>query len=98
MITRKNIPANPQAIAEIGEKIYNEKYRDEYERTHIGKFVAISLNSENLYIGDNPVDAYKTAQEAEPTSFFHLIKIGSEGVYKVGYSSTSRGDWLFQKQ
>ncbi len=50
---------SPQAIAEKGEKIYKEKYRDEFERIYQGKFVAIEIDTEKAYVGDVvPLDTH----------------------------------------
>ena len=37
---------NPNAIAETGERIYRDKYQQEYEANHFGKFLAIDIRAE----------------------------------------------------
>jgi hypothetical protein len=37
---------NPQQVAEAGQKIYQDRYQQEYERLHPGKFLAIDVNTE----------------------------------------------------
>jgi len=76
---------SPQAIAEKGEKIYKEKYRDEFERIHQGKFVAVEIETEKAYVGDTPEKAIESAQHECDGGYFHLIKVGSPGVFRVGY-------------
>lgn len=91
------VPANPKAIAELGEKIYREKYKVIFEREHLGKFVAIDLGTEKAFIADTPEDAVKLLQKENINAFFHLIKVGSPGVFKVGFSlHNNERDWLFQ--
>ncbi len=88
-------PTNPKAIAELGEKIYREKYKETYEREHAGKFVAIDLTTENAFVADTPEGAVELLQKQNPDSFFHLIKVGSPGVFKVGYSvHNDERDWF----
>ncbi len=90
-------PTNPKALAELGEKIYREKYKEAYEREQAGKFVAIDLNTEKAFVADTPEAAVELLQRENPNSFFHLIKVGSPGVFKVGYSvHNNERDWLLQ--
>lgn len=89
---------NPQTIAEKGESIYKEKFQEEYERKYPGKFVAIDINSADAFLGDTPEGAVQKGQKANPRGFFHLIKIGSPGVYRVGYTSGFCGDWIFRQR
>jgi len=88
--------SNPTKLGEKGNAIYREKYQAEYERLYPGKFVAIDVTSEEAFVADTPEEAIKTLQARNPNSFFHLIKIGSAGVYKVGYGISDERDWLFQ--
>ncbi len=88
--------ATPQAIAEKGERIYKEKYQQEYEKTLAGKFVAIDINTEKASVADSPEEAFEAAQKDNPGGYYHLIKIGSPGVYRAGYTSAATRDWIFQ--
>lgn len=88
--------SNPQAIAEAGEKIYDKKYRADFEARHPGKFVAIDVLSEKAYIGESPEEALNTAREDAPRAVFHLIKVGSLGAFRVSYSSNASADWLYK--
>jgi hypothetical protein len=92
-----SIPSqNPKQLAEKGEAIYRNKYQQEYERLRIGKYVAIDLSTEKAYVADTPEGAVELLQKENPKGFFHLIKVGSPGVFKVGYSYRNERDWLFQ--
>jgi hypothetical protein len=88
--------SDPRSVAEAGERIYKEKYRDEYEKTHAGEFVAIDVLSQQAYIARTPSDALKLARDASPSGIFHLIKIGSAGAFQVSHSLNARPDWLFR--
>ena len=87
---------NPEIIAEKGAAIYKEKFQSELEQKYPGKFVAVDIASEDVVIADTPEDALTQAQQKYPGSYFHLIKIGSAGVYRVGYSRSNSRDWLFR--
>lgn len=89
---------NPKEIAEAGEKIYAERYKDRYEREYPGKFVVIDVRTGETYIGESAINALQQATAAAPSGAFHLIKIGAPGAFRVGYSGTVNGtlDWLFR--
>jgi len=88
---------NPRQLAEKGESIYKNKYQADCERLHAGKYVAIDINSEKAFVADTPEAAVELLQKENPEGFFHLIKVGSPGVFKVGYNiHHHERDWLFQ--
>lgn len=87
---------NPKQLAEKGEAIYKSKYQQEYERLYPGKYAAIDLATEKAFVADTPEGAVELLQRENPKSYFHLVRVGSTGVYKVGYSvHTNDRDWLF---
>lgn len=88
---------DPKVIAERGAQIYATKYQKAYEAEHPGMFVAIDVQSEVAFVAPTPEDAIRAAQAKNPSGIFHLVKIGSPGVFRVAYSSfgASRGDWVF---
>ncbi len=85
---------NPKAIAEAGEKIYAEKYRDEFEAMYRGQFAAIDVKSGLAYRGVTPEQALGAARQAAPGGLFHLIRIGQPGAFRVSYSADAKLDWL----
>jgi len=87
--------ANPAEIASAGQKVYDEKYRVEYEAKHPGKFVAIDVNSEKAFVADTPSAAVKAAQHQSHHALIHLIRIGSSGAFKVSYRTNAARDWVF---
>lgn len=89
---------SPQVLAQKGENIYNNKYKQDYEKKYQGKFVAIDISTEKAYLADTPEEALKKAQKDNPEGFCHLVRVGSEGVFRIGYTSGNHGDWLFRQQ
>jgi hypothetical protein len=88
--------SNPKALAERGERIYQEKYKSRYEFECPGKFVAIDVTTEKTYIADSPEEALEKARRDSPKAFFHLVKVGSAGAFKVSYSNNASLDWIFR--
>ena len=74
----------PEQIAEKGQKIYNEKLKTTLEASSQGKFVAIDVETGEYFISDTLIGALQEAKSKYPNKLFHTIKIGSEGVFKMG--------------
>ena len=93
------MPDDPRSISERGEQIYETKYRAELEAKHRGMYAAIEIHTEAVFVEATPEAAIEAGVKANPSGAFHLIRIGSRGVYRVGYSSCRAldGDWLFQR-
>lgn len=91
------MPTDPKTIADRGAQIYTAKYQQAYEANHPGQYAAIDIHSEEAFVAPTPEDALRAAQAKNKASMFHLIKIGSPGVFRVGYSSSGarRADWIF---
>jgi hypothetical protein len=88
--------SNPQALAERGEKIYQAKFKKDFEAKYDGQFVVIDVKSEAAYVGKTPEAAYEAATKAAPNGLFHLIKVGSAGAFRVSYTSHGNVDWVFR--
>lgn len=89
------MPVRPEEIAATGEKIYETRYRAEFEIRHPGKFVAINVIDESTTIGDTASQALFTAKKDHPEGMFHLIRIGHPGAFEVGIAyRNARPNWI----
>jgi hypothetical protein len=68
-------------VAAAGERLYR-KLAPSY-RQESGKYLAIDVDTGKAYLAASPQDALRLAETANPTGSFHLVKIGSEGLYRV---------------
>ena len=86
------------AVAERGDKIYRERYKAEYEKSHPGMFGVIDVDSGRIFVAETPEEAFQVGVSDLPKGRFYLLKIGTAGVYRVAYSrsDTNRGDRIFQ--
>lgn len=87
--------ANPKDIAEAGESIYKEKYRDDYEEKYPAQFVAIDVETKGAFVDILPEKAMEKGRKVNPVGLFHLMKIGASGAFRMSYVSDARSDWLF---
>jgi predicted nucleic acid-binding protein len=80
---------SPEQVVEKGQKFYAEKLKAELEPDKNGKFVVIEIESGDYFIADTLVEALEKAKDKYPSKLFHTVKIGFEGIYKMGtYSRT----------
>lgn len=66
---------NIQEIAEKGAKIY-EKIKNSYDPKEKGKFLAIDIESEKVYLGNTSAEAIELAKQNHPNKIFYVVKIG----------------------
>lgn len=71
--------ADLQRISEEGKKIY-EKIKNEYEPKFDGKYMAIDIDTEDVYIGDDSTEVLFKAKAEHPKNVFYLVKIGYKAV------------------
>lgn len=64
-----------QKIAEDGAKIY-EKIKTNYDPKEKGKFLAIEIESEKVYLGNTSAEALELARQNHPNKVFYIVKIG----------------------
>lgn len=86
---------SPKEIAEAGERIYRDKYKQEYEKSYPGQFAAINIKTGAAVVRPAAEAAAIAAREASPDGVFHLIKIGSPGAFQLGFAhSNGSQNWL----
>jgi hypothetical protein len=61
----------PLGIASIYDKI-----KANYDSKEKGKFLAIDIDSEEVYLGNTSTDALEFAKQAHPNKVFYVVKIG----------------------
>jgi len=68
-------------IAAAGERLYR-RLAPAYAQQQ-GKYLAIDVGTGKAYLAASPQDALQLAENANPRGSFHLVKIGSDGLYRV---------------
>lgn len=86
----------PEGIAEKGQALYRDKFQIEYERSHPGEYLAIDIKNEAGYLGKTPDAAVEALLQENPDAYYHVVRIGAPGVYRVGYSQHPQSrEWHF---
>jgi hypothetical protein len=80
--------ADLQHISTEGQKIY-DSMKVQYEPTSHGKFLAIDIESKEVFLADDGAQAVELARKAHPNKVFYLVKIGHETAETVAHSFMS---------
>jgi len=74
----------PDEIVRRGEEIYNEKFREEYEKKYHDSFVVIDIETGKIYRSQTPEKAFVTARTNAPGGVFCLLRVGSPDAFRMG--------------
>ena len=64
-----------QIIADKGERIYQDLFREEYEANFPGQFVVIEVVTKRAYASETAEVAISKATEHTPDGLFHMVRI-----------------------
>jgi hypothetical protein len=81
---RKENREPSDALSENGQRLYDERLREQLEPEHTGEFVAIEPDSERYFLGDTGLAALRAGREALPDKLFYLLRVGSDAAYRMG--------------
>ena len=87
------MPKTPDAISEKGQALYREKFQAEYEQKYPGKYLAIDVNSGEGFLADTPDAAVEALLRKNQHAYYHVVRIGASGVYRVGYTQHAPSQW-----
>ena len=79
MTPTRNIHA--KRLAEVGERLYEEKLRNKLEPGYNGKIVVIDAESGDYFLGESLQEANEKARKKHPNNVFYAIKVGYPAVY-----------------
>ncbi len=79
MMQTRNIHA--KRLAEVGERLYEERLKSKLEPKHNGKIVVIDAESGDYFLGENLHEANERARKKYPNNVFYAIKVGYPAVY-----------------
>jgi hydrogenase maturation factor len=81
--------ADIHRIAEEGTKIY-EQIKESYDPKEKGKFLAIDIESRDVYLGNTSADALTLAIQQHPKKVFFVVKIGFDTAETMAQSFLER--------
>ncbi len=75
---------DPQSIVQAGEKLYRERYQEEYEKEHLGRLVAIEIRTGKAFIGHTSGEAIRQGRADVPNGVFYLLRVGAPAAFRLG--------------
>lgn len=69
---------SPEQLSALGEQIYFSK-KDELEKTSLGQFAVIEVQSKEIFVNSDKLSAIQQAQAKYPSKLFYIVQIGSLG-------------------
>lgn len=66
-----------QKISSEGKLLY-DSIKTQYEPSQNGNFLAIDIDSKDVYISDDGAKAVELAKAAHPGKVFYVVKVGFE--------------------
>ena len=80
----KGDPAPTDALADNGQRLYDERLKAVLEPEHEGEFVAIEPESERYFLGQTGLSALRAGRRELPDKLFYLLRVGSDAAYHLG--------------
>ena len=75
-----------QSVARLAQAIYDERLKDELERSHRDEFVAIEPISGDYFLGQTLSEAIGLARQAHPDRMAHALRVGHRSAVHFGAS------------
>jgi hypothetical protein len=66
---------NIEKLAKEGDRVY-QKIKNQYEPKHNGEYLAIEVESGDVFMAKDGAEAMVKAQRKYPNKVFYLVKIG----------------------
>ena len=82
-------------VLKKGEKIYLATLREDLEKSHLGEYVAIDIESRQHILGPNKLDVVKKAQKSFQQRRFYLVQVGNLTGPSVNSLERTNATWLF---
>jgi len=77
-------PPSPEERYKRAEEIYQERLKEKLEETYWGKIVAIEIESEDYFLGEDEVEAYEEAIKKYPDKTFCFLRVGYPATHFIG--------------
>jgi hypothetical protein len=71
-------------IAREGAVIYEEK-KSQYEESNKGQFLAIDIDSKDVYLAPTSAEAVVAAKKEHPNKVFFVVKIGFDAAETMAH-------------
>jgi hypothetical protein len=80
------VSTTSENIATKAEAIYEQRLKDQLERSHCDEFVAIEPVSGDFFLGRTLSEAIGSARRSHPDRIAHAIRVGHRSAVHFGVS------------
>jgi hypothetical protein len=80
------LSAEDRDVMRRAERLYDERLRDQLEKTHMDAFVVIVPDSGDYFLGDTISEAAAAARAAHPGRPGHIMRVGNRTAVHIGGS------------
>lgn len=81
--------ADLQKIATEGAQVY-EEVKTKYEPDHKGEFLAIEIDSKEVFLAPTSAEAVVAARSSHPNKVFYVMKIGFDAAETLAHFTASK--------
>jgi len=78
------VSQNSEAIAQGAELLYQQRLKDELERSHPDAFVTIEPLSGDYFLGPTLSESIDAARTAHPDRLVHTLRVGHKAAVHLG--------------
>jgi hypothetical protein len=82
---------SPEEIARRGDEIYERDLRPRLEPEHLGKIVAIDVDTGDHAIAETALEASRALRTRQPDADVWLVRIGHRALHRIGAGSRRKG-------
>ena len=75
---------SPEEVVKRGKRLYEERVKSQVEPQHLGKFLALDVDTGHYALGDDSQTALHSARTQWPDAPLFLIRVGFPTAVKLG--------------
>jgi hypothetical protein len=77
-----------EEVADRGKELYEMQVRSQVETDHVGRVVAIDVETGEFAIGDNSLNASDILLARLPDAQIWFTRVGHRAVHRIGYAGS----------
>jgi len=75
---------SPEEVVRLGKRLYEERVKPEVEPQHLGKFLALDIDTGHYALGKDSRTALQAARTQWPDAPLFLMRVGFPTAVKLG--------------
>jgi hypothetical protein len=88
-MTLQSLRYSEEEFAQRGHDWYESRIRSQVDPKHLGKIVAIDIETGEFELGENTLSAAKLLLARLPEAQMWFVRVGHIAVHRVGYAGST---------